>query len=226
MEYLQTFLKALLAFASLLGVARILGKKQIGQLTLFDYITGITMGTLAAAVVIEEAWTRPLLGLVAWAALSFLMHRLNLRGRSINRATDGAPTILVRGGQVLEQALRKEQLTLSHLMSLLRQSGCFNVQEVEFALLETDGTLSVLPKSQYRPVQPRDLHLPTAYEGLPIQLMQEGRLIPHGLKQAGLSAAWLKGELARRQAEPETVFAAWLDTRGALHLDRYEGRGS
>lgn len=221
MEYTSAIIRAAIAFVVLWAVARVLGHKQIGQLTLFDYITGITIGSLTAALVVEEHWPPLLLGIGTWTLLAVLMDLLNLKGRTLHRLTDATPIILIRNGQILEKGLRRARMNVQQLTSLLRQAGYFTTQEVEFAILETGGALSVLPKSQYRPVQPRDLGLSTAYEGLPIQVMHEGRHIPVALNQAGLSEEWLLGELAKQQAAPEEVFAAWLDSQGQLLVHRF-----
>ncbi|MFZ5816409.1 MAG: DUF421 domain-containing protein [Bacillota bacterium] len=217
-----TLLKTALSFGSLWALARLLGKKQIGQLTLFDYMTGITLGSLAAGLITEPEYLVPLAGMTGWVALALLFHFLDTRGRSIHRLLDDRPSIMIRHGQVQVQELRRNQLNVQELMSLLRQTGYFSPEEIEFALLEPNGVLSVLPKSQYRPVRPRDLRLPTQYEGLLIQVMQEGRPIEHGLRQAGLTAEWLLAELARQRVEPRQVFAAWLDTRGELLVNPYQ----
>lgn len=217
-----TLLKTVLSFGTLWVLARLLGKKQIGHLTLFDYMTGITLGAIAASLIIEQEYLVPLTAMVAWTGLALLMHFLDMKGRTLHRILDDKPSILIRNGRVDERELGKNQLNIEELMSLLRQAGHFHPEEVEFALLEPDGKLSVLPKSQYRPVRPRDLGLQTSYEGMLIQVMQEGRPVPHGLKQAGLKDEWLQAELARQNTLPEEVFAAWLDTRGKLVVDRYD----
>ncbi|MFZ5825420.1 MAG: DUF421 domain-containing protein [Bacillota bacterium] len=217
-----TLLKTVLSFGTLWVLARLLGKKQIGHLTLFDYMTGITLGAIAASLIIEREYLGPLVGMIAWTALALLMHFLDMKGRTMHRILDDKPSILIRNGRVDERELNRVQLNIEELMSMLRQAGYFHVAEVEFALLEPDGKLSVLPKSQYRPLQPRDLHVPTEYQGLLIQVMQEGRAIEHGLRQAGLAEDWLQAELARQRVMPEEVFAAWLDSRGKLVVDRYD----
>lgn len=221
---ITTLLKTALSFGTLWGLARLLGKKQLGQLTLFDYMTGITLGSLAAGLIIDPEYVVPLVGMLGWVLLSLLLHFLDMKGRTLHRLLDDKPSILIRNGKVQEQALRKNQLNVEELMSELRSSGYFHLEQVEYAVLEPNGKLSVLPKSQYRPVQPHDLGLSTQHEGLLIQVMQEGRSIPHGLRQAGLGEDWLQGELARQQIAAEDVFAAWLDTQGKLVIDRYETR--
>lgn len=222
MEYIGTILKATLSFFTLWGITRILGRKQVGQLTMFDYITGITIGSLTASLVIEKEWGLVLAGLLVWGLLPLLMHLLDLKGRSLHRVLDGTPAIVIRNGNIVEKELKANQINVQELMALLREKGYFSLDEVEFAILETNGKISILPKSQYRPAQPRDLCLATRYEGLMIQVIQEGRIIDHGLKQAKVSQEWLQGELARQQVEPEQVFAAWLDTQGRLLVDRYD----
>lgn len=215
-------LRAVFSFLTLWGITRWLGKKQVGQLTFFDYISGITFGALASQIINDERrWPRPFLGLLIWAALAQLFHYLDLKGRKLHRILDDAPAVLIRNGELVEQNLQKLRINVEELMSMLRQEGHFHLESVEFAILEANGKLSVMPRSQYRPLQPRDLGLATPYEGLMIQVMQEGRPIAHGLHQAGLDEAWLQGELAKQQVEPGQVFAAWLDTQGRLLIQRY-----
>jgi len=215
--------KTLLSFVSLWLLTRfLLGKSQLGHLTLFDYITGITLGSLVATMIAEEDYLPHLASLVLWASLTALLDFASLKGRSLHRLLDGSPTIVIRNGQIDEKALNRERVNVQELMTLLRQAGHFDISEVEYAILEPNGSLSILPRSQYRPVQPRDLGLPTQYEGPMIQMMQEGRPIPHGLQRAHLTPEWLQAELARRQIEPDQVYAAWLDSQGELIVDRYD----
>ncbi|HYF77953.1 MAG TPA: DUF421 domain-containing protein [Symbiobacteriaceae bacterium] len=222
MLYFHAVWRTLFSFALLWGLTRLLGKKQISQLTLFDYITGITVGGLTANLIAESNHWRPVaLSLAVWGALTYAFHLLDLRGRSLNRFLDDEPTILIRHGKIMEANLRKLQLTVQSLMSMLRVKGCFDLEQVEFAILETDGQLSVLPRSQFRPLQPRDMGVATTYEGLATQVMQEGREISHGLRQVGLDDAWLQSELDRLGIAKSDVFSAWLATNGTLVVDRY-----
>lgn len=225
MTYFHAFGRTLFSFALLWGLTRLLGKKQISQLTLFDYITGITVGGLTANLIAESNHWRPVaFSLAIWGVLTYIFHRLDLGGRSIHRFFDDKPTILIRHGKVMEENLRKLQLTVQSLMTLLRVKGYFDLDQVEFAILETDGQLSVLPRSQYRPLRPHDLAVSTSYEGLSTLVMQEGQEVPHGLQQVGLDEAWLHAELDRLGISKGDVFAAWLASSGALVVDRYHDR--
>lgn len=224
MIYLKMLALTFLGFCTLWAITRVLGKKQISQLTLFDYITGITIGSVTADLIEPEGsnWVHMLVALVAWGALTYLFHWVGLKGRTMNRAMDGSPTLLVDNGQILEANLSKIKLNIQELMSLLRVKGHFSLDEVELAFLETNGQLSVKPKSQFRPVQPRDLQLGTGSEGMPVQVMQEGRAIAHGLEALGRSAAWLQLELQNRNIAASAVFSAWADPSGRLTVDLYQ----
>lgn len=223
MIYLIVLGKTALGFTLLFILTRFLGKRQVSHLTHFDYITGITIGSLAANMVVPHQPAGPLLTAIAfWGTVTYLFHWLGLQGHSVQRGLNGAPTILVQHGQILEKNLRKNKVSLAELWSLLRSKGYFHLDEVEFALLETNGQLSVLPRSQYRPLQPRDLGLSTAYEGLTTQVLHEGTPMADGLSSIGLSEEWLQRELAEQGVtDPSEVFAAWIGTDGALKIDRY-----
>ncbi len=125
----------------------------------------------------DVQWGPLLLAIIAWGLLNKLFHQLDIAGRSLHKLLDDSPTTLVENGKVLEQNLRRNQIIMDALGSLLRKNEYFRIEQVKFAILKTNGDLSVLPKSQYRPVQPWDLKLATAYEGLPIPVIQEGRLL-------------------------------------------------
>lgn len=223
MIYLTVVWKTLFTFLALWALARILGKKLISRLTLFDFLAAITLGTLGAQAMLPTQASGPILTAAAtFAGLSILFNFLDLSGLSILAFLDGEPTVLIENGKVLEGNLRRNRLTVRQLESQLRLKGYFRTAEIEFALLETNGKISVEPKSQYRYVRPSDLHLSTSYEGLTTQVMHEGKPLPERLKGAGLSEAWLYGELARQGIiDPENVFSAWLQSDGTLSVDQF-----
>lgn len=226
MTYMITLSKAVITFVALWALARILGKKLISRLTLFDFLAAITLGTLSAQAILPNQPSGPILAAAAtFAGLSILFNWLDLKGLTILQFLDGEPTVLVENGKVLEDNLRRNRLTIRQLESQLRLKGYFSLAEVEFALLETNGKISVQPKSQFRFVKPADLHVPTSYEGLATQVMHEGKALPERLKGAGLSEEWLRQELACQGiTDPSEVFGAWLQSNGALTVDRYDDR--
>lgn len=223
-EALVTMVRGLTAFFTLLIFARILGKQQISQLTFFDYILGITIGSIAATLTTDlntRVWPQ-WIGLFTWSGIVFLLHWISLKWRYASKILDGEPTVVIMNGQVMEDAMRKMHYRMSDLSEQLREKGAFNISEVEFAVLETSGKLSVLKKSQHQPVTPSDLKLPSVYVGLSTELIYDGVVIPQNLRSLNLTRKWLASHLSTLGIHDESeVFLASLDTGGKLYVDQY-----
>lgn len=224
MEYTEVLLQTLLAFTAIFLYARILGKQQVAQLTVFEYITGITFGSIAASLAVEtgpgKTWFH-FIGLTIFFLLTYMMGHFSLMSRPARKLIAGEPTVVIHNGRILENNLKNLQYNLDDLLMQLREKGFFDTSKVEFALLETNGSLSVLPKSQHRPTTPQDLQLPTEYEGLMSELVMDGEIIYQNLIQNDLDDTWLLEEL--RQAgikDLNEVFFAGLTTDGSLHIDK------
>lgn len=226
-EPLVVVVRSIIAFFTLLILTRLLGKQQISQLTYFDYVAGITIGSLAAALT-SDLSTRALphwIALLTWMALVLAMEWATLKSRPFSKYVDGEPVVVVMNGQIMEDAMRKMRYRASELLEQLRDKGVFDLTQVEFAVLEMNGKLSALKKSQYQPVTPKDLNLPTNYQGLETELIYDGVVIEQNLGQLNLDRRWLDGELRKQGiAHPAEVFLAVLDTSGNLYVDRYKDR--
>jgi uncharacterized membrane protein YcaP (DUF421 family) len=185
MEYVSVLIRTVLAFVTLFVVARLLGKQQLSQLTFYEYITGITMGDIAASIAID-AGRSPLyymLALVAFAALTLGTGVITEKSRPLRKLIEGEPVVLVHNGKILEHNMAKSGYNMENLMMQLRERDAFDIREVEFAIAETDGYLTVLKKSQNRPVTPADLGVDTKYEGIPSEIIVDGQVIHQNLKQ-------------------------------------------
>ena len=179
MEYVSVLIRTVLAFVTLFVVARLLGKQQLSQLTFYEYITGITMGDIAASIAID-AGRSPLyymLALVAFAALTLGTGVITEKSRPLRKLIEGEPVVLVHNGKILEHNMAKSGYNMENLMMQLRERDAFDIREVEFAIAETDGYLTVLKKSQNRPVTPADLGVDTKYEGVPSEIIVDGQVI-------------------------------------------------
>jgi len=222
MEYANVLIRTVLAFVTLFVVARLLGKQQLSQLTFYEYITGITMGDIAASIAID-AGRSPLyymLALVAFAALTLGTGVITEKSRPLRKLIEGEPVVLVHNGKILEHNMAKSGYNMENLMMQLRERDAFDIREVEFAIAETDGYLTVLKKSQNRPVTPADLGIDTKYEGIPSEIIVDGQVIHQNLKQNHLDEAWL---IARLQSmgynSPQDIPYASLDSEGNLYVD-------
>jgi len=222
MEYVSVLIRTVLAFVTLFVVARLLGKQQLSQLTFYEYITGITMGDIAASIAID-AGRSPLyymLALVAFAILTLGTGVITEKSRPLRKLIEGEPVVLVHNGKILEHNMAKSGYNMENLMMQLRERDAFDIREVEFAIAETDGYLTVLKKSQNRPVTPADLGVDTKYEGVPSEIIVDGQVIHQNLKQNHLDEAWL---IARLQSmgynSPQEIPYASLDSEGNLYVD-------
>ena len=221
-------IRSLVSFFTLAILTRILGKKQVSQMTFFEYVNGITIGSIAATLSVDTN-IRPFalwVGLLVWTAGVFAIEKLSLVSWKMGKYLDGEPTIVIMNGRIMEDALGRLNLRVAGLLEQLRAQGAFDISEVEFAVMETNGHLSVLKKSQYQPLTPNDMGIPTQYKGISTELIYDGVIVDQNLKQVNLDRKWLMGELRKRGIkDPSKVFLATLDTSGGLYVDLYDDRG-
>lgn len=226
-ESLVVAVRAVMAFFTLLIMTRLLGKKQLSQLTFFEYIIGITVGSIASSMTVDLTsqalphW----IGLIVWVLLAYGLEIIALRSRYLAKLLDGEPVVLIHNGKVLERNMAATRFRMADLMEQIRQQNVFNVADVEFAILETGGQVSVLKKADRQPVTPRDLKIQVQYSGIPTELIVDGVVIEQNLKQVNLDQKWLKQELAKLGlTDPKQVMYGALDTSGKLYVDTYHDR--
>ncbi len=225
-EWLVVLIRSLIAFATLFLFARILGKQQISELTFFEYVLGITVGSTAASLS-TDLTTKPFphwLSLLVWTAGALGLQMVQIKNRRWAKIIDGEPVVLIQNGKILEKNLKTSRMTVDELLEQLRLKDVFDLSHVEFAILETNGQVSVLRKSQHVPVTPYHLNIPTSYEGLSTELIVNGKILPQNLEQVQLDENWLRGELARRGLKPEDCFLATLNTKGELYVSTFADR--
>ena len=219
---LVVVIRSFISFFVLLVLIRLMGKQQVSQLTFFDYVVGITIGSIAStlSVQLNQNTTATLAGLLVWTALPIMLAFLSLKNVWIRKVVEGEATVVVENGKILERNLAKLRLSTDDLIAQLRTKNVFNLADVEFALLENNGKLSVELKSQKQPLTPGDLQIPTRYAGLPTTLIADGKLLKDALKSLNLSQAWLQHQLEKQQIKDITqVSLAQLDTTGNLYVD-------
>lgn len=226
---LVVFIRTLILFSVVVVVMRIMGKRQIGELQPFELATAIMISELAA-VPMQNTGIPLINGIIPILTLliaQFTLSFISLKSVKARGIICGKPSILIENGKINEKNLRNEMFTLNDLLEQLRIKNVPNIADVEFAILETNGQLSVIPKSQKRPVNPEDLNIPTKYEGLPLDLIIDGIAIEKNLSQAGLDMDWLKSEINKSGIDNvKNVLFATLDTNGNLYCQKkLGGRG-
>lgn len=224
---LVVLIRTLILYLIVVIVMRIMGKRQIGQLQPFELAIAIMISELAAVPMQDTGIPLingiiPILTLLAAQLTMSFIALKSVRARAI---ICGKPNILVENGKINEKNLRKEMYTLNDLLEQLRIEGSANIADVEFAILETNGQLSIIPKSQKRPLNAEDLNLSTKYEGLPLDVIVDGSVNYKNLEKANLDEIWLKTELSKFgiSNEKDVLFAS-LDTDGNLYYQKKSGR--
>ncbi len=224
-EVLVVIVRSIIAFFSLLIFAKILGKQQISQLTFFDYVLGITIGSIASELTVDlesRAWAH-WIGLFSWAALGFLMEYVTLKWRYAAKFIEGEPTIVIMNGKVMENALRKMKYNVSDIMELLRVKDVFDLNEVDFAIIEPNGQLSVLRKPQYESIKAKDLKIKNKPSGISTELIYDGVLNEENLKQLNKNKNWLEKQLKSHGINDiSDVFIATLNPGGSFYVDTYK----
>ena len=213
MNFLMLCLTALGSFGALFLVAKFIGHKQIAQLDFFDYITGISIGSIAAemATELEEPW-KPLAAMVIYGGATLLLSIVSKRFPRSRKYLNGTPTILMDHGKLYYENLKKAKLDLSEFMVMCRQQGYFDLTSIQTAVFEYNGKLTILPVSSQRPVTPNDMNLAPEQELLFTELIMDGRILDDNLKRMGLDLTWLDKQLKQRHiSSPHDVFLAVCD---------------
>lgn len=224
-EILAYGLRVAIMFTMVYWVLRVSGKKTISAMTAVEVVGVLIIAAMAAGPLVTNSAIKTIYGIGLVVALELAFNRLGLVNR-LQPFVQQQPTVLIRQGQVDRTALRQVGMSLEQLLSELRLKNAAGFAEVEYAILEPSGQVSVIHKADARPVKPRDLHLPVPYEGLSLPLVLDGEVIRANLRYAGRDEAWLR-ECLRQQGygEPGQVFLAELDVQGQLKVQAQPGRG-
>ena len=196
MEFIKVIFTALLSVVALFIITKIMGHKQVAQLDFFDYISGITIGSIGAELATElEEPEKPLIALAIYGLASLT---LNLIAHKIPRSRkyiNGTPTILMNNGRLYRKNLKKAKLDLSEFMLLCREQGYFDLREIQTAVFEHNGKLSILPRAANRPATPEDLKITAKATHIGVEVIMDGRIIGDNLCRSGKDKQWLCDKL-------------------------------
>ena len=220
-EIFVSVARAVFSYLLLLVVARFMGRKALSQMTFFHFAIIITLGSVSANLAMGREST-PLsaaVGLITFGALAVLTGYLHIKSAWVRKLSNSEPVAAIENGKIVDENLKKLRLTIDELNSLLRKKNVFSLADVEFAIVENSGELSVLPKSQKQPLTPSDLNLPTSYKGLTKDLIMDGNILEENLMSMNLDKNWLDTQLSNQGiASARQVFYAGLDSSGSLYV--------
>lgn len=215
-------LKPTIAFILLLICARILGKKQMSQMTFFNYVTGITIGSLAAEIIIfdDQSIWHEVVGLIWWVLLTTLLALITLKSSKLRGIIDGQPSILVKNGVIQEKELKSTRINIEELSMMFREQGIFSIKDVDYAILEQNGQLSILKMQEQITVSRKDMSVPTSQpKYLPAEIIIDGKIIHKNLTTYGLNMQWLENQLNEQGVNDiEDVFYAEIQADGSLYI--------
>ena len=220
MEILKVLLTSLLSAGTLFVIAKMIGHKQMSQLDFFDYSTGITIGSIAAELATElEDPLKPLIAMAVYGAVAMGLSLLTGKFPKSRKFINGAPTVILSDGKLYRQNMKKAKLDLSEFMVMCRQQGYFNLSDIQTAVFEFNGQLSILPKSALRPATPQDMKLAVQEEFIQTELIMDGRCLGENLKRMGLDEKWLQKQLqAAGYNAPGEIFLGICDRQHKLTL--------
>lgn len=221
---LINFVRAIIIYVIVLIVMRLMGKREIGQLQPFELAISIMIADLASIPMSDPGMPIfngivPILGLLC---MHLVITVLNIKSVNIRKVTCGKPSILIYRGKIDENTLRKERFTVSELQERLRGKDVFNIGDVEYAILETSGEISVVLKPNKRTTTPEDFNIEPDYEGLPYDLIVDGKIMYDNLNKIGKDKNWLIKEVKKFKTIPEDVFIATIDGKGNFFCQKKE----
>ncbi len=215
--------RSLILFVLIVFGIRLMGKRQVGQLQPYELVVIILISELAA-VPMENSGIPLLAGILPILILltsSIALSYITMKNEKARNVVCGKPSILIERGQIVYPELEKLRYNMSDLLEQLRVKNVPNIADVEFAILETNGELSVIPKSQKRPATPEDMKLATQFEGLPYVLIMDGKVQTDNLRQAAKSDYWLQQELKKQNIpDMNQVLLASLDSSNNLYIQK------
>jgi uncharacterized membrane protein YcaP (DUF421 family) len=224
----EPIIRTVVTFLVVLIIARILGRKQISQLTFFDYVAGTAIGSLSASAMSNSAISlaTDIMCFITWTLLIISLHAVTLRSAPARKLLDEQPRVVIRNGKILEQSLVSSQYTVNDLLAELRKKEVFDPSKIDIGILETSGELSILKKAEHQSITTKDLNISchlknaTARKYTGQELIVNGEVLYASLAEAGISAHWLKKQLEQQGITDITkLTTAVLTPSGKLYID-------
>ncbi|MDQ6418443.1 DUF421 domain-containing protein [Paenibacillus sp. LHD-117] len=223
-DWLLISLRTLLAIVVLFIMTKLLGKRQISQLSFFEYITGITIGSIAAYISLDldENWYLGIVSLIVWVGVSLGIEFLQMKSKLVRDFVDGKSRVIIKDGKILEENLKKERLTADELLEQLRKKNVFQAANVEFAVMEPSGDINILLMKENQPLTPKHLGIKVGLEKEPQTVVMDGNIMDEPLAIMGLNRDWLDTELEKIGVAIENVFLGQVDAYGQLYVDLFD----
>ncbi|WP_010530356.1 DUF421 domain-containing protein [Lentibacillus jeotgali] len=224
--WLEIVIRSVVFIIVLFVITKALGKKQMSQLDIFQYITGIVIGSIVAIHVTDHTTNavHGFLALAVWFLITIAIEYTALKSKRFRNLVQGKGTVLIQNGKVMEDNMKKERFTTDDLLEELRNNRVFNAADVEFAVLESTGKVNILPKKEHQPITPKIIGAHVAPEKEPQTVIMDGHALLEPLANASLNTNWLETELDKMNVSIENVFLGQVDSDGQLTVDLYDDK--
>lgn len=222
MSWIEITLRTLVSYLVLIIMTRVMGKKQLSHLTFFNYVTGITIGSMASSLVTDSNLQilQGTYSIILWSVLTVLLEYITLKSIKLRELTDGRPTILIKQGKIVEDALVKTRYNIDELNMMLRKSNIFNIEEVDYAILENSGELNILKKVEYQNYIKKDSNNSIkANKNITTQVINKGKINTKTLDEFNLNVKWLENEIRKKGYKNiKDITYAEIDSNGNLFI--------
>lgn len=196
-DFLNICFRTILVLIILFFITKMMGKKQISELNFFDYVVGITIGSIAADISldIEKNMIAGIAALFIYGFISYIISFVSIKSILARRFFIGVPTVLVEKGKIIESGLKKSKIDVNDLLMVARENGYFNLDEIDYALMEVNGNISFLPKEKEKPVTKKDMKIKCSNEGLTVNAIIDSKYMANNMKAINKDKEWLDHEL-------------------------------
>ncbi|KKB38056.1 YetF domain-containing protein [Bacillus thermotolerans] len=229
MDIFELILRISLGFIALFVLTRVMGRKEISQMTFFNFVSAIAIGSIAANFVVNQnvSIRNGIIALAGWAAYTLLMDFIDIKSKQGRKILTGDPIIVIKEGKIVESAMRQSRLDLDSLNAMLRQKNIFSVADVDYAIFETNGQLSVLPKEPVQPLTKGDNMVMPKAKVFPLatEVVSDGTVLTDNLNKLKLDMQWLEQQLKKAGVNSVSdVFYAEVQQDGTLFVDTKQQR--
>jgi uncharacterized membrane protein YcaP (DUF421 family) len=216
---IQVLIRGLISLFTLFLVTRLIGKKQVSELSLFDYVIGISIGNFAAEITIntDVPLTNGLLAVLLFGIIALIVAKVTMKSIILRRMLTGIPTIIIQNGKFIKENMKKTKYDMNDFLEECRVSGYFDISEIEYAIVEANGKISFLPKSEYKPLTPKDMQVKVKKVGLCANVIIDSKIMIKNLENMGKDKTWLDKELKiKGYKNYDNILLATLDINEKL----------
>lgn len=220
MEFLYIIILSLVSITVLFIITKLMGYRQISEMSFFDYVVGISIGSIAAemATNIDIEWWKGVTAMIIYGVIGILLSVITQKSIKARRFISGTPIILIEKGKINKESLKKARIEIDDLLTSARGNGYFNIGDIDYAIMETTGKISFLPVALKRQLTPQDFNFAPEREGLYVNVIIDGKIMKEDLKYAKMTIPQLEAELKKQNKKAEDVLLATVDIKKQLTI--------